>query len=229
MAKLTRNIIWKNDAGQVRVTWLTLDEALMAARFDEAIAIVEDRLKALQTAPLLVGSTGDTEEMAAKAVEIALAKRRADLATLAARADEIRAAKQAALDLMATDEPLRAEAARLQGDENYAGWTPVAYDMPTPERDEYRDSWRWGGDKPAVDIEAAREVHKNIIRRRREPMLREADAAVNIALDSGDAAAEKAARQHRQRLRDATKDRGIADAVSLADLRAAVPAVLVGK
>jgi hypothetical protein len=75
-----------------------------------------------------------------------------------------------------------------------------------------------------VNIGRAQEVQRNRWRTARAPLLSQADDAVNIAIDSGDATAEATARAHRQALRDVTLTALPSD--TLENIKAVWPSIL---
>jgi hypothetical protein len=84
----------------------------------------------------------------------------------------------------------------------------------------FRDAWT----QNAIDMEKAREIHKQRLRGLREPLLKALDLAFMLALEGGDGIAEIVAKK--KALRDVTKDPRISEAKTPDELRAVVPECL---
>lgn len=100
------------------------------------------------------------------------------------------------------------------------------------EMDRYfRKAWRWTTQEPVIDVDldAAREVHREQLRHLRAPLLAALDVEYQRADESKDEQKKADIAKHKQALRDATKDPAIASARTLADIKAAVPEALKGK
>src|SRR5262245_40103463 len=101
-------------------------------------------------------------------------------------------------------------------------------DPATLPQDRYfRNAWaRVGRSKVGVDMPKAREIHRNVLRRMREPLLAKADVDYMRADEAGDAAAKEAVRDYKQALRNAPQDPRIDAAKTPEQLRAIIPDVL---
>lgn len=88
-----------------------------------------------------------------------------------------------------------------------------------PARDEYRDAWEISAGKIEPSIIKAREVHKNILRRQRAPVLAALDLEINKALSQGRNQDVIRYEAERQRLRDVTARPEIDAATSIEDLK----------
>jgi hypothetical protein len=95
-----------------------------------------------------------------------------------------------------------------------------------PTDREYRDAFCDVTPEPVidVDIEKAREIHKDKLRRMRKPLLAALDLEMAMAFRNPALQDEIEAR--RQTLRDVTADPAIVAASTIEELKAAVPAVL---
>lgn len=83
-------------------------------------------------------------------------------------------------------------------------------------RDAYRDT---GKAEYEIDMPHARELHRNILREQRAPLLAELDTQYQIADEKGDNAAKKAVAAQKQVLRDITTDPRIEAATTPAELK----------
>lgn len=85
---------------------------------------------------------------------------------------------------------------------------------------EFRDAWRFC-DKQGirVDLDAAKEIHKDRIRVKRKPLLEALDVDYIRALESGDSAASTRIVKRKQQLRDLTAAPEIANAKTVDELR----------
>ncbi len=94
-------------------------------------------------------------------------------------------------------------------------------DSSLPALDEFFNAWRIQGDAVEIDLGAAREVKREMIRTERAERWTEADARYNIAHESGVQADVQSAARYRQRLRDAPAHPDIESAAD-ADALAAI-------
>jgi hypothetical protein len=90
----------------------------------------------------------------------------------------------------------------------------------------YRNAWSHSGSGIAVDMEVAREIQRDILRRMREPLLADLDLVFMKALEQGDVAATKEAALQKQVLRDVTDDPAIEAALTPDALKLVVPEAL---
>lgn len=104
-----------------------------------------------------------------------------------------------------------------------ANWKP-------PESDRaFRDAWKLDDqDAVAVDMEKAREIHRDRMRFARKPLLTALDVEYTKADEVRDQAAKDAIAAQRQALRDVTDDPTVDAAATPAELRAAWPADKLG-
>lgn len=94
-----------------------------------------------------------------------------------------------------------------------------ADEVALPERNEYRNAWVFGDGKVETSIDKAREVHKDILRRQRAPLLEKLDVDISRALAQGKQQEVARLEAERQRLRDVTAKPEIAAAKTIDDLR----------
>lgn len=100
----------------------------------------------------------------------------------------------------------------------------VIDDKSIPEDRYFRNAWSHDGKSLNIRMDVARDIHRDKMRAARAKKWEAADAAYNIADESGDASAKKAAAARRQALRDITKHPGIDAAQTPEELRAVWPA-----
>lgn len=79
-----------------------------------------------------------------------------------------------------------------------------------------------------VNMTKAKEIHRENLRKLREPLFTPLDTAFMKALEAGDAAAQAEIAAKKQALRDVTKAPGIEAAQTPEELKAVVPDVLKG-
>lgn len=80
-----------------------------------------------------------------------------------------------------------------------------------------------------VNMQKAVEIKKDMIRAERQPLLAALDIEMMRAIEAGDAKKQAEISAKKQALRDATKDPVILNAATPEELKAAVPAALVGE
>lgn len=74
-----------------------------------------------------------------------------------------------------------------------------------PEDRTFRNAWALDGDAIVIDMEKAREIKKESLRRERKPLLESLDVEYQIADEAGKPAEKKAVAIRKQKLRDITK------------------------
>lgn len=89
----------------------------------------------------------------------------------------------------------------------------------------FRNAWVTDGSVLSVDMDKAREIHKQNLRSLRDPLLLAADVEMSKAYN--DKTQQDAIEAKRQKLRDVTDDQSIAAATTPDELRAAIPKILV--
>ena len=100
-----------------------------------------------------------------------------------------------------------------------------AADDEIPASRVFRNAWTDAG-RIAVDMQKAREIHKNNLRAARAPKLAALDVDFMRAVESADAGAWAAIAAKKQALRDVTSDPSIAAATTPEELVAAIPEAL---
>ena len=90
----------------------------------------------------------------------------------------------------------------------------------------FRNAWKAGVGIITHDMDKAREIHKDNLRRMRAPRLAALDVAYQRADESGDIAEKRRIAAEKQMLRDVTADQRIAAATDIAELKIAIPEVL---
>lgn len=90
----------------------------------------------------------------------------------------------------------------------------------------FRNAWEDQG-VVQINMEKAREIHKEVLRRLRTPKLAELDVAYMRADEIGDTAEKAIIAAKKQALRDVTADPAIAAATTPEELKAVRPAALV--
>lgn len=102
-----------------------------------------------------------------------------------------------------------------------------ASSLTVPSDRTFRDAWQFNGNAVDVDMVAAKDIHKDNLRRERAPRLADLDVAYMKALESGSGAADIAAQK--QILRDITDDARIDAATTPDELKALDLATLLGE
>jgi hypothetical protein len=87
----------------------------------------------------------------------------------------------------------------------------------------FRNAWKAD---LSVDMEKAKEIHRQRLRELRKPILEALDVEFMRALEKGDVAAQASLAAKKQALRDVTADPSIANASTPEELKVAVPSVL---
>ena len=104
---------------------------------------------------------------------------------------------------------------------NINGDVRDASSLTVPTDRTFRGAWQFNGNVVEIDMDAARNIHKDNLRAERAPRLAALDVSYMKALEAGSGAAEIAAQK--QALRDVTSDARIdaaedADALKALDL-----------
>lgn len=104
------------------------------------------------------------------------------------------------------------------------GWNILAdREAALPEQRDFRDAWTWRDGKVVHDMGRAREIHRSRLRAHRVPLLQQLDVDYMRAHESGNAEEMKSVSEHKQRLRDVTRDSEIDKAETVDQLRAHRP------
>lgn len=104
--------------------------------------------------------------------------------------------------------------------------TAEAGSLVLPDERTFREAWRLNGTVVEIDMNAARAIWRDRIRRARQPELEALDAAFMKALETGDAAGQASIAARKQELRDAPADPAIDAAADVDALKAVCPAGL---
>lgn len=97
-------------------------------------------------------------------------------------------------------------------------------DWSPPDRDRtYRNAWRQNGPGVTVDMPRARNIHRDLLRAEREPLLKELDLAYLRADERGDTEAKTQIVAEKETLRNVTAMPEIEAAQSPNELRAIIP------
>lgn len=100
-------------------------------------------------------------------------------------------------------------------------------DADFPGDGAFRKAWAWTDSGPVtIDMEKAIEIHKDRLRKTREPLLQALDIEMMTAWVNGDTKAGQEIEAKKQALRDVTADPAILAAETPEDLKAAIPAIL---
>lgn len=102
----------------------------------------------------------------------------------------------------------------------------LGLDWVPPSDRAFRSAWAVNGKSVIVDMQKAREIHKDRLRVIRAPMLAALDVEYQRADESGNDEAKADVRQRKQTLRDLTSDPAINRAADVVSLIATVPAAL---
>lgn len=109
---------------------------------------------------------------------------------------------------------------------NINGDVRDAASLNVPSDRAFRGAWHFNGDAVEIDMVKAKETHKEVLRREREPMLAALDVAFMKALETGGDHVAIAAQK--QALRDVTGDARIDAATTPDELKALTLDVLIG-
>jgi len=101
-------------------------------------------------------------------------------------------------------------------------------DSNLPGDDNFRSAWKENSGSVVVDMDLAKEIHKDNIRTVRKPLLERKDADYMKALESADTATQATVSAEKQSLRDATSDPDIDAATTPEELKAAWKTDLLG-
>lgn len=91
----------------------------------------------------------------------------------------------------------------------------------------FRNAWKDEGGSITVDMPQAREIHRDYLRKLREPKLAALDIEYMRALETGNIAEQERIAAEKQLLRDATAFPAIDAATTPEELKAAIPPVLL--
>ena len=108
------------------------------------------------------------------------------------------------------------------------GTTVDASSVTLPSNRHFRDAWKLNGSVMTEDMTAAKVIFKNKIRAVRKPLLEEEDVVYMKALEADDASAKTASVAKKKALRDAPAAKAIADADTIAKLKAAWDTSILG-
>ena len=111
---------------------------------------------------------------------------------------------------------------------NINGDVRDASSLTVPADRTFRGAWQFNGNAVEVDMAAAREIHKDNLRRERAPRLADLDVEFMRMLEQGDTAAQAAIAGVKQALRDVTADARIAAASTPDELKALDLSTLIG-
>ena len=101
------------------------------------------------------------------------------------------------------------------------GATADASSITMPSDRHFRNAWKLSGSVMAEDMTAAKVIFKDKIREVRKPLLEAEDVTYMKALEADDASAKTASVAKKKALRDAPAAKAIADADTIAKLKAA--------
>jgi len=100
--------------------------------------------------------------------------------------------------------------------------------VTVPSDRHFRGAWSLSGDVISEDLDAAKVLFKDKIREVRKPLLEAEDVAVMRAIEEDDATAKAAAIAKKTALRDAPSAAAIGAATTIAELKAAWDADVLG-
>ena len=101
------------------------------------------------------------------------------------------------------------------------GATADASSITMPSDRHFRNAWKLNGSVMAEDMTAAKVIFKDKIREVRKPLLEAEDVVYMKAMEADDASAKTASVAKKKALRDAPAAKAIADADTIAKLKAA--------
>lgn len=100
-------------------------------------------------------------------------------------------------------------------------------DSEMPEDRYFRNAWMHKNDKLEVDMEKSRDIHRNVLRELRKPLLEELDVEFMRASEAGDEIRKAAVSIRKQLLRDLPDSREITNATTPEELKAFMPSILL--
>jgi len=103
-----------------------------------------------------------------------------------------------------------------------------ASDATKPSDRHFRNAWVISGKTITEDLATAKNIFKDKIREVRKPLLEEEDVVYMKALEAGDSSAQSASVTKKKALRDAPAAKAIADATTIAELKAAWDTSVLG-
>lgn len=118
-----------------------------------------------------------------------------------------------------------------QGPKAPVSWRIVPNDYVDEGTDRYfRNAWKdtAGKNNPDVDMPKAREIHRDKLRALRVPLLAALDTDFMRAIETNDRPAQTLIAAKKQVLRDVTADPRIDAATTPEELKAVIPAALIG-
>ena len=101
------------------------------------------------------------------------------------------------------------------------GNTISASDATVPSDRHFRGAWTLSGKTISEDLTVAKTIFKDKVREARKPLLEAEDVVYMKALEAGDSSAQSASVAKKKALRDAPAAKAIADADTIAKLKAA--------
>ena len=101
------------------------------------------------------------------------------------------------------------------------GATVAASTVTVPSDRHFRNAWKLDGSVIAEDMTEAKKIFQDKIREVRKPLLEAEDVVYMIAMEEDDASAKTASVAKKKALRDAPAAKAIADADTIAKLKAA--------
>jgi len=108
------------------------------------------------------------------------------------------------------------------------GNTISASDATVPSDRHFRGAWTLSGTTISEDLAVAKTIFKDKVREARTPLLAAEDVVYMKALEAGDTDAQAASVAKKKALRDAPAASAIADATTIAELKSAWDADLLG-
>ena len=103
-----------------------------------------------------------------------------------------------------------------------------ASDATVPSDRHFRNAWTLSGKTITEDLATAKNIFKDKIREVRKPLLEAEDVVYMKALEAGDSSAQSASITKKKALRDAPAAKAIADADTIAKLKAARDTSVLG-
>ena len=103
-----------------------------------------------------------------------------------------------------------------------------AANVTVPADRSFRGAWSLSGNVISEDLDSAKAIFKDKVREIRKPLLDAEDVVYMKALEADDATAKAASVTRKTSLRDAPANSAIADATTIAELKAAWDSDLLG-
>lgn len=125
-----------------------------------------------------------------------------------------------------TDEQYRTHVTERSIPKDATNVTELPDDWQAPDDRTFRNAWAFDGKAVSVNMDKARDIHRDRLRALRMPMLEVLDIDYQIADEAENATLKQQIAAQKQALRDVTNDSAIENAKTPEELAAVLPAAL---